>query len=112
MLEIPPPKPPAPEFNFLPSAANNEFIYLVGLEEVVQCLLDALGRGIQSAMSIKHQLFHSLFVEMQIIDFDVMFVCNMKASTGTMNWCIESLLDVITNVHYHIHEYTSVARSK
>ncbi|MCI4390918.1 hypothetical protein PGIGA_G00128450 [Pangasianodon gigas] len=47
LLEIPPPKPPAPEFNFLPSAANNEFIYLVGLEEVVQCLLDALGRGKQ-----------------------------------------------------------------
>lgn len=46
LLEIPPPKPPTPEFNFLPSAANNEFIYLVGLEEVVQCLLDALGRGI------------------------------------------------------------------
>ncbi|NWS78062.1 P66A protein, partial [Crotophaga sulcirostris] len=34
LLEIPPPKPPAPEMNFLPSAANNEFIYLVGLEEV------------------------------------------------------------------------------
>ncbi|NXA07371.1 P66A protein, partial [Sapayoa aenigma] len=33
LLEIPPPKPPAPEMNFLPSAANNEFIYLVGLEE-------------------------------------------------------------------------------
>ncbi|XP_026874723.2 transcriptional repressor p66-alpha-like isoform X1 [Electrophorus electricus] len=47
LLEIPPPKPPAPELNFLPSAANNEFIYLVGLEEVVQCLLDALGRGKQ-----------------------------------------------------------------
>ncbi|XP_062844021.1 transcriptional repressor p66-alpha-like isoform X2 [Trichomycterus rosablanca] len=49
LLEIPPPKPPAPEFNFLPSAANNEFIYLVGLEEVVQCLLDALGRGKQGS---------------------------------------------------------------
>ncbi|XP_022534633.2 transcriptional repressor p66-alpha isoform X1 [Astyanax mexicanus] len=45
LLDIPPPKPPAPELNFLPSAANNEFIYLVGLEEVVQCLLDTLGRG-------------------------------------------------------------------
>ncbi|XP_054646295.1 GATA zinc finger domain containing 2Ab [Dunckerocampus dactyliophorus] len=45
LLEIPPPKPPAPEFNFLPSAANNEFIYLLGLEEVVQKLLDMLGRG-------------------------------------------------------------------
>ncbi|XP_022611047.1 transcriptional repressor p66-alpha-like isoform X2 [Seriola dumerili] len=45
LLEIPPPKPPAPEFNFLPSAANNEFIYLVGLEEVVQNLLDTIQRG-------------------------------------------------------------------
>ncbi|XP_028857475.1 GATA zinc finger domain containing 2Ab isoform X2 [Denticeps clupeoides] len=45
LLEIPPPKPPAPELNFLPSAANNEFIYLVGLEEVVHNLLDTLGRG-------------------------------------------------------------------
>uniref|UniRef100_A0A3B4UWE6 Transcriptional repressor p66-alpha-like n=1 Tax=Seriola dumerili TaxID=41447 RepID=A0A3B4UWE6_SERDU len=44
LLEIPPPKPPAPEFNFLPSAANNEFIYLVGLEEVVQNLLDTIQR--------------------------------------------------------------------
>uniref|UniRef100_A0AAR2ISL2 GATA-type domain-containing protein n=2 Tax=Pygocentrus nattereri TaxID=42514 RepID=A0AAR2ISL2_PYGNA len=40
LLEIPPPKPPPPELNFLPSAANNEFIYLVGLEMVVQNLLD------------------------------------------------------------------------
>nr|XP_057924683.1 transcriptional repressor p66 alpha-like isoform X2 [Doryrhamphus excisus] len=45
LLEIPPPKPPAPEFSFLPSAANNEFIYLVGLEEVVQNLLDTIHRG-------------------------------------------------------------------
>lgn len=43
LLEIPPPKPPAPEMNFLPSAANNEFIYLVGLEEVVQNLLESQG---------------------------------------------------------------------
>lgn len=45
LMEIPPPKPPAPEFNFLPSAANNEFIYLLGLEEVVQKLLEMHGRG-------------------------------------------------------------------
>lgn len=45
LLDIPPPKPPAPEFNFLPSAANNEFIYLLGLEEVVQKLLEMHGRG-------------------------------------------------------------------
>uniref|UniRef100_A0A3Q2W4Y4 GATA zinc finger domain containing 2A n=1 Tax=Haplochromis burtoni TaxID=8153 RepID=A0A3Q2W4Y4_HAPBU len=51
LLEIPPPKPPAPEFNFLPSAANNEFIYLVGLEEVVQNLLDTIHRGFKSRHS-------------------------------------------------------------
>lgn len=48
LLEIPPPKPPAPEMNFLPSAANNEFIYLVGLEEVVQNLLETQGEWISS----------------------------------------------------------------
>lgn len=45
LLEIPPPKLPTPELNFLPSAANNEFIYLVGLEDVVQNLLDSMMRG-------------------------------------------------------------------
>nr|XP_023699999.1 transcriptional repressor p66-alpha-like [Paramormyrops kingsleyae] len=45
LLEIPPPKPPTPDLNFLPSAANNEFIYLVGLEEVVQNLLDTVAKG-------------------------------------------------------------------
>nr|XP_023653960.1 transcriptional repressor p66-alpha-like isoform X2 [Paramormyrops kingsleyae] len=45
LLEIPPPKPAAPDLNFLPSAANNEFIYLVGLEEVVQNLLETLGKS-------------------------------------------------------------------
>ncbi|NP_001081980.1 GATA zinc finger domain containing 2A L homeolog [Xenopus laevis] len=44
LLEIPPPKPSSPELNFLPSAANNEFIYLVGLEEVVQNLLESQGK--------------------------------------------------------------------
>ncbi|XP_051549979.1 GATA zinc finger domain containing 2Ab isoform X2 [Myxocyprinus asiaticus] len=47
LLEIPPPKPPAPALNFLPSAANNEFIYLVGLEKVVQNLLDTLAKSKQ-----------------------------------------------------------------
>ncbi|KAM9323632.1 transcriptional repressor p66 alpha isoform 2-T3 [Pholidichthys leucotaenia] len=53
LLEIPPPKPPAPEFNFLPSAVNNEFIYLVGLEEVVQNLLDTIHRGKTGVASSK-----------------------------------------------------------
>ncbi|XP_028297698.1 transcriptional repressor p66 alpha-like isoform X3 [Gouania willdenowi] len=45
LMEIPPPKPPSPDFNFMPSAANNEFIYLVGLEEVVHNLLDSIHRS-------------------------------------------------------------------
>lgn len=44
LLEIPPPKPPAPMLHFLPSAANSEFIYMVGLEEVVQSVLDSQGK--------------------------------------------------------------------
>lgn len=45
LLEIPPPKPPAPLLHFLPSAANSEFIYMVGLEEVVQSVIDSQGRS-------------------------------------------------------------------
>ncbi|NXL16502.1 P66B protein, partial [Setophaga kirtlandii] len=41
LLEIPPPTPPAPLLHFLPSAANSEFIYMVGLEEVVQSVIDS-----------------------------------------------------------------------
>ncbi|KAM9307074.1 transcriptional repressor p66-beta [Pholidichthys leucotaenia] len=44
LLEIPPPKPPAPLLHFLPSAANSEFIYMVGLEEVVQSVLESQGK--------------------------------------------------------------------
>nr|XP_021397811.1 transcriptional repressor p66-beta [Lonchura striata domestica] len=46
LLEIPPPKPPAPLLHFLPSAANSEFIYMVGLEEVVQSVIDSQVGGI------------------------------------------------------------------
>lgn len=51
LLEIPPPKPPAPLLHFLPSAANSEFIYMVGLEEVVQSVIDSQGEpgGLPSA---------------------------------------------------------------
>ena len=45
LLEIPPPKPPAPLLHFLPSAANSEFIYMVGLEEVVQSVIDSQHHG-------------------------------------------------------------------
>lgn len=34
-LQIPPPKPPPPEMHFIPNPSNTEFIYLVGLEHVV-----------------------------------------------------------------------------
>ncbi|XP_058862404.1 transcriptional repressor p66-beta-like [Acipenser ruthenus] len=44
LLEIPPPKPPTPLLHFLPSAANSEFIYMVGLEEVVQSVIDSQGK--------------------------------------------------------------------
>ena len=43
LLEIPPPKPPAPLLHFLPSAANTQFTHMVGLEEVVQSVLDSQG---------------------------------------------------------------------
>ncbi|KAM6918929.1 transcriptional repressor p66-alpha isoform 2-T3 [Xenentodon cancila] len=61
LLEIPPPKPPAPEFNFLPSAANNEFIYLVGLEEVVQNLLDTIHRG-KTGVSLSKAITRDPFI--------------------------------------------------
>lgn len=48
LLEIPPPKPPAPLLHFLPSAANSEFIYMVGLEEVVQSVIDSQGKAVSS----------------------------------------------------------------
>ena len=64
LLEIPPPKPPAPEMNFLPSAANNEFIYLVGLEEVVQNLLETQG---EEALGLGP--FLSLAAEVSIMEF-------------------------------------------
>uniref|UniRef100_A0A0A9W397 Transcriptional repressor p66-beta n=1 Tax=Lygus hesperus TaxID=30085 RepID=A0A0A9W397_LYGHE len=35
LLQIPPPKPPPPEMHFIPNPSNTEFIYLVGLEHVV-----------------------------------------------------------------------------
>ncbi|XP_023985753.2 transcriptional repressor p66-alpha-like isoform X2 [Physeter macrocephalus] len=53
--EIPPPKPPAPEMNFLPSAANNEFIYLVGLEEVVQNRLETQAGRMSAAVVLSRE---------------------------------------------------------
>ena len=40
LLQIPPPKPPPPEMNFMPSLSGNEFIMLAGLEEVVKYIVD------------------------------------------------------------------------
>ena len=37
-FQIPPPKPPPPEMHFIPNPSNTEFIYLVGLEHVVDFL--------------------------------------------------------------------------
>lgn len=41
LLQIPPPKPPPPEMNFVPSLATPDFIYLLGLEEAVNYIIDA-----------------------------------------------------------------------
>ncbi|KAF0305400.1 Transcriptional repressor p66-beta [Amphibalanus amphitrite] len=35
LLQIPPPKPPPPEMGFIPSGTNTPFVYLLGLEKVV-----------------------------------------------------------------------------
>lgn len=35
LLQIPPPKPPPPEMHFIPNPSNTEFVYLLGLEHVV-----------------------------------------------------------------------------
>uniref|UniRef100_A0A4X2KTL1 GATA-type domain-containing protein n=1 Tax=Vombatus ursinus TaxID=29139 RepID=A0A4X2KTL1_VOMUR len=53
LLEIPPPKPPAPPLHFLPSAADREFIYMVGLEEVVQSVVDSQGKGCASLLRVE-----------------------------------------------------------
>ncbi|XP_063698445.1 transcriptional repressor p66-alpha isoform X1 [Culicoides brevitarsis] len=39
LLQIPPPKPPAPEMNFIPNPSNMEFVYLLGLEHVVDYIV-------------------------------------------------------------------------
>ncbi|WAQ98357.1 P66A-like protein [Mya arenaria] len=40
LLQIPPPKPPPPEMNFIPNLASPDFIYLLGLEEAVNYIID------------------------------------------------------------------------
>lgn len=47
LLEIPPPKPPPPEITFLPSAASNEFICLMGLEQVVNKIQHLQNRNLR-----------------------------------------------------------------
>ncbi|KAK6189026.1 hypothetical protein SNE40_005078 [Patella caerulea] len=41
LLQIPPPKPPPPEMNFIPSLACPDFIMMLGLEEVVNHIIDS-----------------------------------------------------------------------
>lgn len=36
--KIPPPKPPPPEMHFIPNPSNTDFVYLLGLETVVDYL--------------------------------------------------------------------------
>jgi hypothetical protein len=44
LLQIPPPKPPPPEMNFVPNLVSGEFVPLVGLEEVVKYMQEAASR--------------------------------------------------------------------
>ncbi|XP_028717168.2 transcriptional repressor p66-alpha isoform X1 [Peromyscus leucopus] len=81
LLEIPPPKPPAPEMNFLPSAANNEFIYLVGLEEVVQNLLETQGDGRISASTAAAVLSREPYMCVQC---KTDFTCRWREKGGTV----------------------------
>ncbi|XP_076356063.1 transcriptional repressor p66-beta-like [Tachypleus tridentatus] len=39
LLQIPPPKPPPPEMHFIPNANNQEFICLLGLEKIVDFMM-------------------------------------------------------------------------
>lgn len=39
LLQIPPPKPPTPKMNFIPNPSNTEFVYLLGLEHVVDSII-------------------------------------------------------------------------
>ena len=50
LLQIPPPKPPPPEMNFIPSLASPDFIYLLGLEEAVNFIIDSnlISKGAKS----------------------------------------------------------------
>lgn len=41
LLQIPPPKPPPPEMNFLPSLCSTDFGLLLGLEEVVKAIRES-----------------------------------------------------------------------
>lgn len=56
LLQIPPPKPPPPEMNFIPSLVGNEFMMLVGLEEVVTYLQDAeaKSKGEKTSEKVKY----------------------------------------------------------
>lgn len=38
-MQIPPPKPPPPEMHFIPNPSNTEFVYLLGLETVVDYIM-------------------------------------------------------------------------
>lgn len=64
LLEIPLPKPPAPLLYFLPSAANSEFIYLLGLEEVVQSVLDSQGENADGAAEDSFAIFFHIFIRL------------------------------------------------
>lgn len=52
LLQIPPPKPPPPEMNFIPNPNQPDFLYLVGLDDVVQRLLEQKERHQQKQQQL------------------------------------------------------------
>lgn len=54
LLHIPPPKPPPPEMNFIPSLPENSFLVFVGLNEVVKYITDTSSHGESSDDSQKY----------------------------------------------------------
>ncbi|XP_013147821.1 PREDICTED: transcriptional repressor p66-alpha [Papilio polytes] len=60
LLQIPPPKPPPPEMNFIPSPSNTDFVYLVGLEHVVDYLTneERMPRSSVPAVTLMSQIIY------------------------------------------------------
>lgn len=88
LLEIPPPKPPPPEINFLPSATSNEFICLVGLEQVVSKIQEFQGKS--EGESSKEETMHPFSCMQCDKDFSPLWKINKDGDRVTCLQCVLS----------------------